>query len=254
MECGLVLDRIVGAGGAAAAVRQRPTAAAAAAAEEEEEEGAMAAAAARGRRGRRRGRRWTAGPDLLLSVLSVFHLDNQHVSERALENYRRVYGGREMWGREDDFRKRVAVAFSVANTLARLGFPRPPSYVAHLCDVPVRALLNLPRSLGLTEEELSRLRPEDYELRESSPQEYVDAACSHLGVSFSRAGEAAAEAERVEWAMHGRHPTVLAAAAIQLVLSQSGELSGEKKLELCDLFDCRPSTLNSALRQWPSRV
>ena len=188
---------------------------------------------------------------LLLSVLSVFHLDSRQVVEQALENYCRVYGRREKLKRDNDLRRRTAVAFSVSNTLARLGIPRPPKYVAQLCEVPVRRLLHLQQSLGLSSEERSLLRSEECELGETTPQQYVDAACAQLGIPFSRAGEATAEAERVEWALQARKPTVLAATAIQLVLSQNGELSEGRKLQLCDLFNCRQNTVQRALSQWP---
>ena len=148
--------------------------------------------------------------------------------------------------------QRVAVAFSVSNTLARHGAPRPPSYVAFLCGVPVRLLLNLPRSIGLSSDDLQELSPEDYELGETTPQEYADAACAQLGIPFHLASEAGAEAERVEWRLHGRHPTVLAAAAMQKMMEQHGLSAAESRARVCSIFDCRQRTVDCALRAWPS--
>jgi hypothetical protein len=194
-----------------------------------------------------------AGERLALAVLAVLGVDNQHVSERVLQNYARVYGSRgpRPGFRKCDFKRRVAVAFSVCNTLARLHMPRPPSYVTRLCDLPTtRPLLNLPFHLRLERGELDALRREDYELRDGRPQEYVDTACSHLGIPFSAAGEAVSEAERAEWVLHGRHPTVLAAAAIQRVLGRRGELGEARRAELCHAFDCRQRTVDRVLEAW----
>ena len=255
MECGLVLDRIVGAAGAPLVLRGPPGGGGGGEEREEREEGEGEEDERfrhpSRRRSRRRRRRNMSGRELLLTVLSVFHLDSEQVVEQALESYRRVYGRQERLRQGDDLRRRTAVAFCVCNTLARLGIPRPPKYVAQLCEVPVRKLLHLQKSLGLSREQAGRLRAEEQELGETTPQQYVDAACAQLGIPFSRAGEAPAEAERVEWALHGRRPTVLAAAAIQLVLSQNGELTEGRRLQLCDLFNCRQNTVQRALSQWP---
>jgi transcription initiation factor TFIIIB Brf1 subunit/transcription initiation factor TFIIB len=236
LECGLVLDRLVGVGGGGGPWRihgggdvdrlpppppQAP--------------------------------RCPTGEQLALDVLAVFHLDNQHVAERVLENYRIVYGGRaaRRGFRKCEFKRRVAVAFSICNTLARLSVPRPPSYVARLCEVPTRPLLNLPLHLRLSAEDLASLRREDYELAETKPQDYVDVACSHLGIPFSKAGEARCGAEEAEWVLHGRQPTVIAAAAILRAL---GPEEAERRCEsVCEAFDCRRRTVTAALATWRGR-
>jgi hypothetical protein len=190
------------------------------------------------------------GRELITSVLAVFQLDNQHVSERVMENYDKVYGRRRtrLGFRKNEFKQRVACAFSICNTLARLQMPRPPEYVARLCEVPCKSLLNLPAYLSLEHEELTQLHPEDYELEEGQPQDYIDVVCSNLGISFNTAGEARRVAENARWILHGRHPTVIAAASLQVALTERGELERERAIAICDLFDCRQRTVDAAAK------
>jgi hypothetical protein len=243
MDCGLVLDRIVGTSGRGGGPCRLSRAG------EGEEEDVVFPRLDPPEAGRE-----LSGERLVLDVLAVFHLDSQHVTERALENYRRVYGRRaaRQGFRKCDFKRRVAAAFSVCNTLARLCLPRPPSYVAKLCGVPTRPLLNLPLHLRLSAEELASLRREDYELAQTRPQDYVDVVCSHLGIPFSTAGQARCEAEEAEWALHGRQPTVIAAAAILRTLSRTLSAADldRRRLELCHAFDCQQRTVSRALEAW----
>ena len=183
-------------------------------------------------------------------MLAVFHLDNQHVFERVAANYGRIYGGRtpRPGFKKTEFKRRVAAAFAICNTLTRQQMPRPPSYVANLCEVPCRALLNLPSALNLGPAELERLGEEDYELAEARPQEYIDAVCSQLGIPFSLAGEARQLAEEAEWALHGRQPTVIAAACLQQSLADRGRLGVRiRREDICDIFTCQQRSVNQAL-------
>jgi hypothetical protein len=253
MDCGLVLDRIIGADGGGpegggGRVRKRSRE------EEEEEEDLPFLQQQQESPSPYRRRRFLLdrerGRELITSVLAVFHLDNQHVMERAIENYDKIYGSRRARRgfRKSEFKQRVACAFSICNSLARLQMPRPPEYVARLCEVPCRPLLNVRAQLNLSEEELGALRPEDYELEEARPQDYIDVVCSNLRIPFNTAGEVRRVAEEAQWVLHGRQPTVIAAASIQFVLAERGELGVTASgADICNLFDCQQRTVDKAL-------
>lgn len=250
VECGLVLDRIIGESGGR--FRQRRVADGTGEGGGggygdgygDDSGGAEVALRADG----------DGGETLIRSVLAVLHLDNQHVEERAAENYRKIYGSRRQRPgfRKTDLLRRLACAFSICNTLNRLQMPRPPVYVTDLCGVPphpATPLLNIRERLNLSEEELRGMKREDYELEQAEAQDYLDVVCAHLGVAFNTAGEARRMAEEVQWAVYGKKPTSIAAAVLQTVLARRGELGGAVTREdICDAFDCRQKCVDLVLR------
>ncbi len=254
MDCGLVLDRLIGyhsGGGGRMMWRGNVSGRME---EEEEEEGRplfpfvdLSQLSAEERR-RRRAR------ESIISYLSVFHMDSEEVVNAVLQNYWKIYGGRENGRkgfRKNDYKERVALGFSICNTLAREGIPRPPDYIARLCNVNRRAFLNLPSILALDSEELGRLRRRDYELKESEAEDYIDTLCSFLGVPFHLAGRIVETARKATEALHGCYPTVLAAASMQLELQREGLLETRVRgRDICELLQCQQKTVAKAIARF----
>ncbi len=196
---------------------------------------------------RERRRSWES----ILHCLSVFHMDTEEVARLALENYWKIYGGRQSGKggfRKNQDKETLAIAFSICNTLAREGIPRPPNYVADVCGVSKEdrsKLLKIPSALALGKEELQQLRKCDYELKESEAEDYIDTLCSILGVPFHLAGKIRTTAQKATWLLHGRLPTVLAAASMQLELRRAGLLVSERKI--CELLDCKQKSVSRAI-------
>jgi transcription initiation factor TFIIIB Brf1 subunit/transcription initiation factor TFIIB len=185
------------------------------------------------------------------NYLSVFFMDNENVVESVLKKYNLIYGTRVQRPgfRKCNMKERIAIAFSICNTLANEEMPRPPQYIAKLCGVSCRQLLNTVTHLKLSEEELEKMKREDYELASSPPQDYIDVLCSHLGIPFATGGEMRAVAEEARWILHGRYPTVIAAASMQLVLERRGELNKTVFAEkICEMLDCQQKTVNLSLK------
>jgi hypothetical protein len=245
LDCGLVVERLYGGGGGGAAGGQilrggggggdlsRPPPL------DDEEY-----------RARRTARERVAV--LVTRYLTPFGLDNEVTIELVLANYARIYGERRTV-QKSDFKERVAIAFSVCNVMARQHTPRPPQYVARLCDVPVRSVLAVCSSLSIGPEERRRLRREDYELEETAPEDYVDVVCAHLGVPFKTATDVRSVAERARWILHGRHPTVIAAAAARLVFEQEA-LDERLTGSFCELLDCSERTVQHAVDRLYPRI
>lgn len=201
--------------------------------------------------------------ELIRSVLAVLHLDNEYILERVWENFGRVYADRDARPgfRKSDFKERVAAAFCINNVLAREGMPRPARYVTELCGLDsARPLLDLTKSLNFDHEERLTLSREDYELASAPPQEYVDTLCAHLGIPFHVATQIRERVEQLEWQCYGQQPTVLVAAAMQMVLAQLGGNNGgggggngddgaRRDEEICVQLGCSQKTVSQTLRR-----
>jgi transcription initiation factor TFIIIB Brf1 subunit/transcription initiation factor TFIIB len=188
--------------------------------------------------------------------LAVFHLDNDNVVERVLKNYQQIYGGRAQRPgfRKNDAKNRLAMAFAICNTLARDQMPRPPHFITNMCGVSCKQLLNIVKHLNLSRQELDLLDRQDYELANSPPQDYIDVLCAHLGIPFAIGTEMRIVAEDAEWTLHGRYPTVIAAAAMQYVLCTRAHIDGkidfyDKCKEICEALDCHQKTVSEAMRK-----
>lgn len=155
------------------------------------------------------------------------------VQERAVHNYRRIYGDRQPCKgfRKTEHKMRVAAAFSLCNTLNRLHTPRPWQHLMGLCGLHGcgKDTLNIQRSLHLTPKDLSRLRlkPEEYELSDDNrPQDYVVPLALSLGISFHQSRKMELIAEDMRWALAGRFAPMVAAAAMLESLHRHGHEEG----------------------------
>ncbi len=181
--------------------------------------------------------------------LSLFHLDNSFVLERVVDNFQRVYGARESGRnrfRKTEYLERVAIGFSICNVLAKERFPRPPAYIASICGIEKCELLNIVRSLHLDKALLDTLNRDEYELTEIEAQDYVTTVCDIMNLPFHVGTKIHNAAERVQAALPGRFPSVLAAVAFKMELPKS---ESHLVRQACYLLGCKEPTVNRTHRE-----
>ena len=253
MDCGLVLDRILGGGpkgGGQAGGRwtenvfESP----------EEVERLLLLSSYNRLPGELRAREMAR--ERIVHYLSQFHMDTEEMADSVLENYWKIYGGRE--NGKNGFRKSrrkqaVAFTFSLCNVMAKEGVPRPPGFVADVCRLKKehrKKILQIPKSLNFGREERAQLRRSDYELQESEAEDYIDTLCAFSNVPFHIASRIRETAQRATWLLHGRQPTVLAAASMQIELGRVGLLGRSVSArDICELLECRQKSVTNAIRQ-----
>ena len=201
---------------------------------------------------------------LVRPLLAMFHLDNDYTAERVTENYQLIYGRRSSYTdigkrfRKTENKQNLALAFSIANVLSKLGTPRPVDSILMVCGVPQTRrghLLQIDKWLNLDEEEKNQMDPSTYEWEDPSPQQYVDSLCANLGIPFAIASQIEELAQSSEYAQYGRQPTVLAAAAMQTILRRLGYFSDQggslNPSDICEALGCQQRVVSEALRQYP---
>ena len=180
------------------------------------------------------------------AVLETFHLDNQHVVERVLEDYRRVYRDRPAGKgfRKCEAKDRLALAFAVCRQLNRLGAPRPPAQVAAACGVEdPGSLLRVGKLLGMSREEV---RSGLADLPDALPGDYVDLLCSnlHLPRRLGCLARSLLDTTRVRWLMYGRNPGHIAGGVLHSALVKLGEARpGELAERIAAHLDCQPGCI-----------
>jgi transcription initiation factor TFIIIB Brf1 subunit/transcription initiation factor TFIIB len=186
---------------------------------------------------------------LIEPVLALVHLDNQFVSERVSEVYEKIYGDRRARKgfKKTEEKQRLALAFSILNTLNRQHMPRPVEDVLLMCGVSpkkenTRKLLNIRKTLSLTDQELRGLQEEDYELQDASPEDYVDVLCVQLGIPFAVASEIHATIAKAHWKLYGKRPPVIIAAAILHTVQRHPALHHVSMQGVCHLLNVTQHT------------
>ncbi len=180
------------------------------------------------------------------AVLELFHLDNEHVIERVLRDYRRVYRDRpaRRGFRKCEAKDRLALAFAVCRQLNRLGAPRSPAQVAAACGVEdAGSLLRAGKVLNMTKEEI---RSGLGDLPDALPQDYVDLLCSnlHLPRRLGCLARSLLETTRVRWLMYGRNPGHIAGGVLHSALVKLGEARpGELAEKIAAHLDCQPGCI-----------
>ncbi len=181
-------------------------------------------------------------------MLELFHLDNEYVRERVLEDYNRVYRDRpaRRGFRKSEAKDRLALAFAVCRQLNRLGAPRPPSQVAAACGVEdPGSLLRAARLLNMTREEA---RSGLGDLPDALPGDYVDLLCGnlHLPRRLGCLARGLIEAARVRWLMYGRNPGHIAGGVLHSVLVKLGESRPDELAgRIASVLDCQAGCILS---------
>lgn len=189
------------------------------------------------------------GVELIRDVLDAYGMDNEHVRGRTLHNFRQIFGSRAKRIRFRAADARLAAAFSLCNQMSRVNAPRPPAQIMDLCEVAnAQDLLDIPRSLRLTDDELRRLPREAYTWKEASPQDYVDVLGAQLGIPFAVVSRIYLIAEEARWVLHGRQPTVIAAASIAAGLTEMGREELASLHTLSSELSCSVQAARKALQ------
>lgn len=181
-------------------------------------------------------------------VLELFHLDNEHVRERVLEDYKKVYRDRpaRRGFRKSESKDRLALAFAVCRQLNRLGAPRPPAQVAAACGVEdPGSLLRVAKALNMSREEV---RSGLGDLPDALPEDYVDLLCGnlHLPRRLGCLARSLIETARIRWLMYGRNPGVIAGGVLHSVLVKLGERRPEElSRRIAAVVDCHPASIQS---------
>ena len=185
-------------------------------------------------------------------LLSVFHLDGGAIEEDALSLFCRIFALRSKV-RKSEWKKNLALAFSIARTLSKHRCPRPIDDILLICGVPLSdrgQLLQMSKWMNLSKSEMENMDPNDYEWEDASPQHYIDTLCSFLNIPFHVASEMEIVAQNSEYVLYGKHPSLLAAAAMQIVLKKLGYLHREPQLadEICRGLGCQQKAITDLLR------
>lgn len=188
----------------------------------------------------------------MLDILSVFHLDNEAVLRQSLGIYMSVYGSRvsRPGFRPSEYLSRVATAFSIFNTLVLNKMPRPLKYVCRACNLGdnVLPLLNIRKTLHLSEHDVVNLGWHEKELLDPEPVDYVELVTRHLrNINFLLSLKIESEIRKLGWRLYGHRPTVIAASLIHLVLADNRALDESQSAAICDLLDCSPKTVKKVL-------
>ena len=193
---------------------------------------------------------------MIAQVLGIFHIESHEVVNKAIENFEKIYNAR---ARAKSFRRgekkeALTAAFVICNTLAQCCIPRPPAYVARYCGVEGewRSILNIAKVLriDLREAETAGLTREDFELQDSAPGDYIDTVCAHIGIPFNLASRMTLVADAAKNMLYGRYPTVIAAAAMQLVLNEVGLLTRLSARDVCDQLTCQQKSVDRAIARF----
>jgi transcription initiation factor TFIIIB Brf1 subunit/transcription initiation factor TFIIB len=196
-------------------------------------------------------RGWT-GKEKIFHILSKFHLDTQEVGEKVWDKYEKIYEGRrrrnELHGSEN--REKVALVFAISTVLNEERIPRPIAHIADLCGLPshhLRRVLKIRDSLNLGKGVTS-----DYS--DGRAEDYVNAVCAHLGISFSVGQQAERMLDRreIKWALFGHRPHLLAASVIECVLRARGKKS--RITDLCRELKCGESSVKRIMAKIPPNL
>ena len=241
VECGLVLEQILGHGGERERFYTR--------CDDDNVVSVSSSSSTPSLHMRERHKRLLFEP-----ILALFHLDNDFVLEHVVDNYEKIYGGRQARRgfKKTEEKQKLAVAFSILNALSRLHMPRPVEDVMVMCGVLPqknnrRKLLDIKKTLDLSGEEVAQLRPEDYELQDADPEDYLDVACIHLGIPFAVASEIHLLIAKAKWKLYGKKPTIINAAAILHTIRQRDNLQHVDEHEVCRLMNVTRSAVEKTI-------
>ena len=230
MQCGLVLERLLGGGSGLETFRGRGPECQPTPDDSRDDDDALAIA----------------------DLLHFFGVEgNGEAEEIAHRIFARIYAKREerVGFRKTREKRNIALAFALANALTESGSPRPLDDIAVACGVSCRkVLLDLPRYLNFSPDELLYLKVDEYELQDPRPSDYVDVLCANLGIPFAVASQVREEIES-DQVLCGRQPLVICAAVLERVLRARGQLvDGQRKKAICALARCQPRSVTSAVR------
>ena len=190
------------------------------------------------------------GKDTILHLLSQFNLDSDQVGQKAWEKFEKIYERRrrEKKLQGSGNREKVALVFAIATTLNEEKIPRPISHIANVCGLPphhLRRVLKINKTLKLEKKAC---------FSDAHPRDYVSALCAYLQIPFSvgQQSERMLDREEIKWGLFGHRPQHLAAAVVEKVLIARGMSSRLK--DLCRELACGEGSVNQILMKIPSHL
>ena len=217
------------------------------------------------------GKKSSPALELIRTVLDLFRLDTREVVREVYRCYWGIYGWREAKKRDEaedgggaeaeegggdgggansEHKRNLACAFAIANTLAKLGIPRPPEHVANLCGIDrVGELLQAPRKLNMSEKNMVHFPALWTEFDVEGPEYYVDNVAISSGFTHNMCRDAFNLAACMRWKLHGKKPTVICATALFFVLRKH-KLIKEKEMEemILNQLGVAKSTVEATLK------
>lgn len=196
-------------------------------------------------------------------LLAHFHLDNQYVVERVAQHYYELYERRKrrklVVGSAN--RDRVAMVYSIVKVLHQEGMPRPVRQVAAVCGMPraqLSKILRVQRELKVSDVEKrgerrgSRVLKDEY--TEAKAEDYVNTLCLHLNIPFAvgQQAERILQTDSVRWRLYGRKPQHLAGAALEKVLLSKGMPSQVDNISR--ELDCNPNSVRKMIHLIPTNL
>ena len=185
--------------------------------------------------------------------LQHFQADNEYMVERVLHRFNRIYGHRKQRPgfRKDRNKEAVALAFAIHNTFCMEKAPRPPQFITKICGFESDGdLLQVPAILNMSEEEMKSMRREDYECSYAQPQDYIHTLCQFLGLNMYTANITHYLIKDWEWLVFGKYPRVIAASVLSIVLDHRSLQEEPGKASVTDEMICEAlhCTLDSVKR------
>ena len=181
--------------------------------------------------------------------------EEEALARSVSSNFARIYGKRRPRPgfRKTERKRRAALAFSLHNTLARGGAPRPVDDILALCQVEAadrKAVLDIGRYLNFGAEEYRSLPESDYTYQEAEPDHYVDVVSAKLGLPFHVASLAHEKLSEIRAELHGRKPLTVTASALALALTEKGLYDPRLERALSLTARCQPRTIRAAIASW----
>ena len=180
-------------------------------------------------------------------ILDVYHLDNKTIRDEAIKLFNTIYGDLTPGNgfRKSYYKESVAIAFSIINTLIHQGCPRPPSFIINLCAIDSGDLLDLPKTLGLTPEQMHGKHYRLYELSDIDPWDYVRTVARLFRLDPVTTRKMLDRVRVYQDNYPGKQPNTIAAAVMQDVLIKSRPGTWPR----CDNKQCNAEFVLSQLGQ-----
>ena len=186
----------------------------------------------------------------IYQILGVFHLDNEYITTRVFNRVFKIYFSRVQQNLLHPTlrREKIALTFSIACVLNEESIPRPISFIANVCGLPLdqrKNLLNVQRELQL-----------DFPAKfiDAQPEDFVNGLCVHFELPFSvgQQAERILSRREIKYGLFGHKPHYLAVAAITKVMVLRNMKCPFTKL--CKEIECRETTIRKIIDKIPDEM
>ena len=187
----------------------------------------------------------TENREKLRCILSHLHLDNAFVVERTLSLFNRIYGERKNI-RKNNKKEKIALAFSILNTLTAEGFPRPVDYVVKICQLENPGqLLHLDKILKVGKE-----RVNDYQLTSPPAADFVDVICAHFNIPYQAMKNIKKDVELCDLLYENKPMTIVGAILQEYFKKENNDNVKTVKQRVCQELGCRQHSIDKLSRRF----